>query len=143
MDAKKSFRKPNNFLLISQPCKNIKNASTLPHHSQFQLTHTSHVSFTTVGHKLLERRFSLSTNRRFEGYAHVGDAVPHTPLKHINLLHFQHHNIANKATIALNIHTPNPLIPNPNSRSSHSTRHARRLRTQGIVINKYTQTNQQ
>ena len=33
---------------------------------------------TTVGHKLPERRLSLSTNQRFGGYAHVGDAVPHT-----------------------------------------------------------------
>ena len=93
LGCKKSFSKPNNFLLISKLCKNIKNASTLPHHSQFQLTHTSHVSFTTVGHKLPKRRFSLLTNRRFEGYAHVGDAVPHTPLKHLISLNFQQHNI--------------------------------------------------
>ena len=61
-----------------------------------------------VGHKLPERRFSLSTSHRFGGYAHVGDAVPHTPLKHIILLNFQQHNNANKATLALNIHTPKP-----------------------------------
>jgi len=43
-----------------------------------------------VGHKLPERRLSLSTSRRLGGYAHVGDAIPHT---HI---HTSNHSISTK-----------------------------------------------
>ena len=45
-----------------------------------------------VGHKLPERRLSLSTNQRFGGYAHVGDAVPHT-----------HSNTSNFSSITLQL----------------------------------------
>ena len=62
-------------------------------HAPFTTPNTdSQASITKVGHKLPERRLSLSTNARFGGYAHVGDAIPHTHSKHIN---FQQHDVAN------------------------------------------------
>ena len=64
-------------LSMQLPFENIKIASTITHHSTFQFQIHKYQS-TTVGHKLPERRLSLSTNQRFGGYAHVGDAVPHT-----------------------------------------------------------------
>ena len=66
-------------------------------HAPFTTPNTnSQASITKVGHKLPERRLSLSTNARFGGYAHVGDAIPHTHSKHIN---FQQHDVTNQATI--------------------------------------------
>ena len=59
-------------------------------------------------HKLPERRLSLSTNQRFGGYAHVGDAIPHT-LKHLK---FQQHNVANQATMK---YTPTQIQHNLNN----------------------------
>ena len=56
------------------------NQSKHPNHSPLAtklLISIPQVSFTMVGHKLPERRSSHSTNHRFGGYAHVGDAVPH------------------------------------------------------------------
>ena len=46
----------------------------------------------TVGHKLPERQLLLSTNQRFGGYAHVGDAIPHT-----------HSNTSNFSSITLQL----------------------------------------
>ena len=94
--------------------QNIKDASTITHHSPPPSTN-SLASSTKVGHKLPERRLSLSTNARFGGYAHVGDAIPHTHSKHIN---FQQHDVTNQATIN-KYQTPIPNYYNSSLKQQH------------------------
>ena len=107
LGCKKILANQNNYLSMTKLHNNIKIASKLPHHSPLQLQTHKYQSQRWVtnfpkGDSRSQRIIDSEAT-----HAHVGDAVPHTTLKHINLLHFQHHNIANKATIVLNIHTPN------------------------------------
>ena len=94
--------------------QNIKKSEH--NHAPFTTPSTnSQASITKVGHKLPERRLSLSTNARFGGYAHLGDAIPHTHSKHIN---FQQHDVTNQATIN-KYQTPIPNHHNSSLKQQH------------------------
>ena len=108
------------------------------HHSQAQLKHTSHEPFTRVDHKLPERRFSLLTSRRLGGYAHMGDAVPHTQHIHFNSLNFSNRTsttrLHSNIQPPINISSTNNLNFNNNSKNSCTHLECNAMNSQETIV---------